>query len=75
MPISAPVAHLRAALGNASLRGDTEAVARHKRDLTALLLEEHICRVLATAPPLTTRQRGRIAAALRAPVASTVVQS
>lgn len=63
---SQPIPRTKGLLANATLRGDHAAVAEHKRDLTVLVLEKHIARTLATAPPLTAEQRDRLTAALHA---------
>lgn len=71
MPISPPtIGHLKGALANATLRGDHDDIARYKRDLTCAVLEKHITRTLAGAPPLTAEQRDRLTAVLHAPVAA-----
>lgn len=46
---------------------DDPAVLDAARDLAAERLVEHVRRVVDQAPPLTTEQRDRIAALLRAP--------
>lgn len=60
MPLSPEVAHLRAVIANASMRGDLETVRNAKRDLAALRMEQHISAVLADTPPFTDEQRARI---------------
>lgn len=61
MPVSPEVAHLRAVIANASMRGDLATVRDAKRDLAALLIEQHITRVaLADASPFTDEQRARL---------------
>lgn len=67
MPISHKAAHLRGRLANASMRGDHKEVANLKRDLTVVVLEQHIRKVIAAAPPLTAEQRDRLTAVLHAP--------
>jgi len=58
-----------------SARARTAALVRHhpdhpeiaapaRRELAAAMLAEHVARVVADAPPLTTEQRDRITSAL-----------
>lgn len=56
--------HHRARRANAIQRGDTETAELAGRDLRAALLEEHIQKVVAAAPPLTDEQRVRLAGLL-----------
>ena len=45
-------------------RGDRVAEAEARRDHAAAVLEQYVQRVVASAPPLTTSQRTRLAALL-----------
>lgn len=55
----------RSRLANASHRGgDPAAIIEARRDFTAVKLERYIREVVASAPPLTTEQRARLAALL-----------
>lgn len=56
--------HHRARRANAIMRGDTETAELAGRDLRAAMLEEHIQKVVAAAPPLTDEQRSRLAGLL-----------
>ncbi|WP_454853257.1 hypothetical protein [Promicromonospora soli] len=53
-----------AALTRSRTPNDPELVSA-RRDLAAEMLAEHVARVVAEAPPLTTEQRERIATLLR----------
>lgn len=56
----------RARLGLQTRNGaPVEEITETRRRMRALQLEEHVLRVLAGAPPLSTEQRERIAALLR----------
>jgi hypothetical protein len=48
---------------------DTTAIANDKRQYRYLVLEDHVKRVVAQAPPLTPGQRDKIAALLRGGIA------
>lgn len=53
-----------AALTRSRTPDDPDLIAA-RRDMRALQLEEHVQRVVAEAPPLTEKQRQRIAALLQ----------
>lgn len=40
---------------------DVEAIDNARRDFTAVVAEDYIRRIVDSAPPLTTEQRGRLA--------------
>ncbi|WP_219930992.1 hypothetical protein [Gordonia paraffinivorans] len=67
MALSAAAAHHRARIAALSRdrSADDPELVDARRDLAATRLEEHVAKVLATAPPLTQEQRGRIASLLR----------
>jgi hypothetical protein len=62
--MSSSVLSARGRLG-AAQRNNTPAVPDARRDLAAAKLEQYVAKVVATAPPLTSAQRDRIAALLR----------
>lgn len=59
------LAQRRAAIARASRSQDGEAVAAERREYAAARLEDYISRVVASAPPLTEEQIGRLAPLLR----------
>ena len=56
----------RSALGLASRRRDSEAIAQARRDLAAAKIAAYVERVVADAPPLTDEQRDRLSAIIGA---------
>ena len=60
-----PVLAARSRMGVATRRGDAEGVRSARRDMTEAKVERCISEALASAPPLTTAQRYRLAALLR----------
>jgi hypothetical protein len=65
--LSAHARHHRARIAALSRdrQPDDPELVDARRALAALRLEEHVARVVASAPPLTPEQRDRIAAILR----------
>ncbi len=59
------VAHHRARVANAVLRGDDDAATEARRELKAAVLEDAIRKTVDSAPPLTNEQRTRLAKLLR----------
>jgi hypothetical protein len=65
--LSADARHHRARIAALSRdrQPDDPDLIEARRNLRALRLEEHVAKVVASAPPLTAEQRDRIAAILR----------
>lgn len=60
--MSTSVLSARGQLGHAQRVGDAKRITEARRDLAAAKLEKYITGVVASAPPLTTTQRHRLAA-------------
>ncbi|MDZ8275672.1 hypothetical protein R2Q81_06860 [Microbacterium aquimaris] len=65
--MSNPIIAARGRLGYAKKIGDTTRITEASRDLAAEKLAHYIQTVVASAPPLTTAQRDRLATLLRSP--------
>lgn len=66
-PVAPDVAHHRGAVAalSRSRRPDDPELIAHRDALRAAMLEVHVERLLATAPPLTPAQRDRLAVLLQ----------
>lgn len=63
--MSSDVLRAKSALGVATRRGDTEAIATARSELAAANLAAYVKKTVNAAPPLTPEQLARVSALLR----------